>query len=193
LHQPLEAVTVTQPKEGRQTVQKTLVLDQGYQPHRVVNWQRAVMMLFEGKCEIVEEYDEEIRSVSISIKMPAVVRLLGRIRGRHQVVKFSRINVATRDDFSCQYCRRKLPLARLTYDHVLPRSQGGKTEWQNIVMACYSCNEKKANRTPAQAKMALCKAPVRPAFLPAITMRFELTGIPDTWASWLCSLASEAR
>ena len=71
---------------------RTLVLDQGYQPHRIVSWQRAVTMLFSGVVEIVEEYDEDIRSVSITIKMPAVVRLLRRI-GRKRSVKFSRINV----------------------------------------------------------------------------------------------------
>ncbi|MCZ2109143.1 MAG: hypothetical protein LC118_06205 [Dehalococcoidia bacterium] len=82
----------------------TLVLDQGYQPHRIVSWQRAVHMIFDGKVEVVSEYDDEIRSISITIKMPAVVRLLSRVRGRKQMVKFSRINVATRDGFTCQYC-----------------------------------------------------------------------------------------
>ena len=80
---------------------RTLVLDMGYQPHRIVCWQRAVTMLFEGKVEVVEEYDEDIRSVSITIKMPAVVRLLRAISGRKKAIKFSRINVMTRDKFRC--------------------------------------------------------------------------------------------
>jgi 5-methylcytosine-specific restriction endonuclease McrA len=164
---------------------KTLVLDQGYQPHRVVSWQRAVTMWWDGKCEIVEEYDEDIRSVTFTIKMPAVVRLLQRVRGKKQAVKFSRINVATRDNMTCQYCSDKLPLSKLTYDHVVPRSQGGKTLWENIVMACYGCNEKKADRTPAQAKMPLKKVPVKPAFLPVISMRFETGSCPDLWRSWI--------
>ncbi len=166
-------------------MQNTLVLDQGYQPHRIVHWQRAVIMFFEGKVEVLEEYDEDIRSVSITIKMPAVVRLLGRVRGRKQAVKFSRMNVATRDSFKCQYCGDKHTLSKLTYDHVVPRSQGGRTTWENIVMACYPCNERKANRTPEQAKMKLLKHPVKPAFLPVVTMRFNTSSIPDAWVSWI--------
>ncbi|MGB9340806.1 MAG: HNH endonuclease, partial [Polyangiales bacterium] len=129
---------------------RTLVLDQGYQPHRIISWQRAVCMIFDGKVEVVEEYDEDIRSVSITIKMPAVVRLLRTIMGRKRAIKFSRINVAMRDDFKCQYCGVRHRLRGLTYDHVVPKSQGGKTNWENIVMACYSCNEKKGHHTPHQ-------------------------------------------
>ena len=106
---------------------RTLVLDLGYQPLRIVSWQRAVTMLFEGKVEVVEEYDEDIRSVSVTIKMPAVVRLLRALRGRKKAVKFSRINVMTRDRFRCQYCGLQLPMSRLNYDHVVPRSQNSKT------------------------------------------------------------------
>lgn len=163
----------------------TLVLDRGYQPHRIVSWQRAVTMLFQGKVEIVEEYDEDIRGVTITIKMPAVVRLLGKIRGKRSI-KFSRINVAMRDSFSCMYCGNKLPLRKLTYDHVVPRSRGGKTRWENIVMACYPCNERKANQTPAEARMKLIKTPVKPSWLPVVGFRVEATmSIPDQWANWL--------
>lgn len=163
----------------------TLVLDQGYQPHRVVSWQRAVHMLFDGKVEVVSTYDDDIRSVSITIKMPAVVRLLSRVRGKRTSVKFSRINVATRDEMRCQYCSVRLPLSKLTYDHVVPRAQGGRTVWENIVMACYPCNEAKANRTPAQAGMTLRKAPAKPAYLPVVSLRFSLQDVPSAWASWL--------
>lgn len=163
---------------------RTLVLDQGYQPHRIVSWQRAVHMIFDGKVEVVEEYDEDIRSVYITIKMPAVVRLLGRIT-RRRAVKFSRINVATRDDFRCQYCGTKLPLKQLTYDHITPRAQGGKTNWTNIVMACYPCNEGKGNRTPAQARMRLLKEPLKPKTLPVIRFRIDpAASIPEAWMNW---------
>lgn len=165
-------------------MQQVLVLDQGYQPHRVVSWQRAVCMWFESKVEILEEYDEEIRSVSFSMKMPAVVRLLHRIRGTKRAVKFSRINVATRDDYTCQYCGVKKSLSKLTYDHVKPRSQGGRTTWENIVCACYPCNEHKAARTPAEAGMRLRRTPVKPTFLPVITMRFDTGSVPDLWRSY---------
>lgn len=165
---------------------RTLVLDQGYQPHRIVSWQRAVIMLFDGKVEVVEEYDEAIRSVSITIKIPAVVRMLRAVRGRRRAIKFSRINVATRDDFRCQYCSNKFVLRRLTYDHVVPRSRGGRTTWENIVMACYPCNEAKRNRTPEQAGMQLRKQPVKPSWLPVIAFHVDAThSIPDAWANWL--------
>jgi 5-methylcytosine-specific restriction endonuclease McrA len=151
---------------------RTLVLDQGYQPHRVVSWQRAITMLFDGKVEVVEEYEHDVRSVTFTIKMPAVVRLLRAVRGKRGV-KFSRINVATRDGFRCQYCGRKLPLSKLTYDHVVPRSQGGKTRWENIVMACYDCNGRKGDRTPTQAGMRIDKLPVKPQWLPVVAFRID--------------------
>lgn len=163
---------------------RTLVLDQGYQPHRVVSWQRAVTMLFRGVAEVVEEYDEEIRSVTLVIKTPAVIRLLRRL-GRKRCVKFSRINVLTRDGFKCCYCGQRLPMRKLTYDHVLPRSQGGRTVWENIVSACYDCNERKGDRTPEQAKMRLRKPPVKPNSLPVVAFRVEGESIPDLWASYL--------
>lgn len=166
-------------------MERTLVLDQGYQPHRIVSWQRAVTMLFAGKVEVVEEYDEDIRSISVSIKMPAVVRLLRSLRGRKRPIKFSRINVMTRDKFRCQYCGRKFPMSKLSFDHVIPRCQGGKTEWTNIVTACYPCNDRKANKTPEQARMKLRTKPKRPSSLPVLAFYVSTNSIPDAWASWV--------
>lgn len=165
---------------------RTLVLDRGYQPHRIVSWRRAITMLFDGKAEVVEEYDEEVyRSTTLVIKMPAVVRLLNKLT-RKRGVKFSRINVATRDGFACQYCGAKRSLSKLNYDHVVPRSQGGKTCWENIVMACYECNSRKRDRTPEQAGMALRKQPVRPKSLPIVAFRIDqVDSLPDAWASWV--------
>ncbi len=164
---------------------RTLVLDQGYQPHRVVSWQRAITMFFAGKVEVVEEYEDDIRSVSFTIKMPAVVRLLRAVRGQRGV-KFSRINVATRDDFRCQYCGDRLPLSKLTYDHVVPRCHGGQTRWENIVMACRPCNGRKAHRTPVQAGMRLLKHPIKPDWLPLLAFRIESSAhVPGAWANWL--------
>ena len=165
---------------------RVLVLDQGYQPHRVISWERAVGMLFAGKVEVVEEYDEDIRSVSLTIKMPAVVRLLRALRHGARAVKFSRIHVAMRDEFRCQYCGRTDALRRLTYDHVVPRSQGGTACWGNIVMACRQCNGRKGSRTPEQAGMRLLHAPVRPQWLPIVAFRIEGGAtIPEAWRSWL--------
>ncbi len=165
---------------------RTLVLDQGYQPHIIVRWQRAITMLFDRKVEVVEEYAQDIRSVSLTLKMPAVVRLLRAFRARKRRVRFSRLNVATRDGFRCQYCGDKLPLPSLTYDHVVPRSQGGRTTWENIVMACYACNAAKRDRTPRRAGMRLRKQPVKPKWLPAVAFRMDPSSrFPEAWASWL--------
>lgn len=166
-------------------MQQTLVLTTTYQPHKIVSWQKAVTMIFLGKVEVLEEYDEEIRSVSITIRMPAVVRLLRVLRGKSRGLKFSRINVMTRDGFRCQYCGQKRPMRELTYDHVVPRSQGGRTTWENIVTACYECNREKSGRTPAQAGMKLRTVPVKPKHLPTVTLRFDLGSMPDAWASWV--------
>lgn len=165
---------------------RTLVLDQGYQPHRVVSWQRAVTMLFAGKVEVLEAYDEEVRSPSISLGMPAVVRLLRALRARRHRIRFSRMNVALRDDFRCQYCSTKLPLRELTFDHVVPRTRGGKTTWENVVMACRPCNGRKGARTPVDAGMTLRKPPLRPRYLPAATFQVQLGGdVPDAWTQWV--------
>ena len=165
---------------------RTLILDLGYQPHRIVSWQRAVTMLFQGKVEVVEEYDEIVYSGrTLVLRMPAVVRLLQRVT-RRKAVRFSRMNVLARDNWTCQYCGHRFPTRQLNYDHVIPRSQGGKTGWENIVTACYGCNDRKANRTPRQAGMRLLRQPVKPTSLPVIALHFDPAGsIPEAWANWV--------
>ncbi len=164
---------------------QTLVLDYAYRPHKIVSWERAVTLFFLGKVQVVEEYDEEIRSVSISIRMSAVVRLMRAIRGPKRGVRFSRINILARDGWRCQYCSRKLPISRLNYDHVLPRARGGRTIWENIVTACYPCNQRKGDRTPEEAGMRLRHAPTRPAWLPITLLRLDTRDVPDRWATYL--------
>lgn len=164
---------------------QTLILDLGYQPHRIVSWQRAITMLFQGKVELIEEYNEIIYSKTYIIKMPAVVRLLRKVT-RKKVVRFSRMNVLTRDDWRCQYCGVQCPTDDLNYDHVIPRSQGGQTVWENIVTACYPCNARKGDRTPEKAGMRLRKKPYKPQSLPVVVFRFDKRdSIPDAWASWI--------
>jgi len=171
---------------------ETLVLNAGYEPVARVHWQRAVALLFQGKVEVVEEYvDKEVRAVTFTIKMPSVVRFLRAIRGKKKAVKFSRQNVYARDGARCQYCQIKVARNEATYDHVVPRAHGGKTTWENIVIACVPCNQKKGGRTPAQAKMQLRTPPVRPKKLPdviSITFTFQ-PGMPDSWRTWLRDVA----
>jgi 5-methylcytosine-specific restriction endonuclease McrA len=172
---------------------ETLILTQGYLPHRIVGWQKAITMLVIGKVEVVETYDEVIRSVSLSLRMPAVVRLTRKVRHHDPKVRFSRINVLTRDGFRCQYCGVKQLARDLTLDHVVPRSQGGAATWTNIVAACRACNGKKANRTPEQAGMKLLSRPVRPKTLPNATWRARDGGaLPTAWKPWVLWTSGDA-
>jgi 5-methylcytosine-specific restriction endonuclease McrA len=151
---------------------QVLVLDQSCRPHNIVGLRKAIGYLVKGKAEVVEEYDEEIRAMTLRFKVPAVLRLLNRITAR--------------DNFSCQYCGTKHVMKDLTFDHVVPRVQGGKTTWENIVAACRRCNNVKGPRTPEQAGMPLLSKPKRPWSAPEIYIRLELRGnVPDLWATHL--------
>lgn len=167
---------------------ETLVLNATYHPVARIPWQRAITLLFLGKVEVVEEYeDKTIRSVTFEVKMPSVVRFLRMLKRRKPVVRFSRENVYARDNGQCQYCGKKVARPEATYDHVVPRSHGGGTHWENIVIACVPCNQHKGGRTPEQAKMKLKTVPVKPSKLPdsvRITFAFH-KGMPSAWANWL--------
>jgi 5-methylcytosine-specific restriction endonuclease McrA len=164
---------------------QVLVLTQQYQPHKIISWQRAITLMFGDKVEVLETYDEEISSVSITIKMPSVIRLLRAVRGSKRVVKFSRINILTRDQFRCQYCGQKFEMKALSYDHVVPRSQGGRTTWENVVVACTPCNSRKGDRTPERAGMKLRTRPAKPTSLPISMLRFDRRDVHDTWATYV--------
>lgn len=164
---------------------QTLVLSQSYEPIRIVSWQRAITLLFLGKCEVIEEYDRDVKTTSLIIKIPSVVRLLNVFRRRRKPVKFSRVNIYGRDNYTCQYCGQKKSIAVLTYDHVVPRAQGGKTIWSNIVTACATCNGKKANRTPEQAGMKLRRRPMQPAASPALVVTVSKEAVPDAWRDYV--------
>lgn len=162
----------------------TLVLTNAYEPVARVSWQRAVTLLWEGKVEVIEEYESRtVRSVTIELKVPSIIRFLNTIRRRKPAVKFSRENVYSRDHGSCQYCLKKVPRDEATYDHVLPKAQGGQTTWTNVVIACTPCNQKKGGRTPEQARMHLRSHPVKPDHV-ANTMKLTFLfdkNVPQSW------------
>lgn len=166
-------------------MQQTLLVDLGYAPVKVIPWQRAIQLMFLGKAEVIEEYDQEVRSTSIVIKIPAVVRLLRAFKRHKKPVKFSRVNIYARDNYRCQYCGEKKPIGELTYDHVVPRAQGGKTTWTNIVSCCQECNAHKANRTPAQARMKLRKEPTQPMGVPSLVVEVSRESVPAAWRDYL--------
>lgn len=163
---------------------RTLILDTSWQPCEIVGWRRAIGLLFRGKVEVVEEYEEEIRSVSLALRLPAVVRLADAIR-RKRKIRFSRRHVLIRDGFRCQYCGAKLPAEKLTLDHVLPKARGGRTTWENLVAACAPCNRKKGAKNPRWAGMTLRTRPEKPTWLPFATSRLDLGSIPELWRSWI--------
>lgn len=164
---------------------QTLLLSAGYEPIRVVSWQRAITLLSLGKIEVLEEYDTEIRSPTVVFKMPAVVRFLRVFKRYRKPVKFSRVNIYARDNYSCQYCAKKLKAAELTFDHVLPRSRGGKTNWENIVAACQRCNREKGSRTPREASMKLLATPTRPDWVPVLSLPLHPKNAPEAWRDYL--------
>lgn len=165
---------------------QTLVLDVGYRPIQRVPWETAIVWVLEKAVEVVDEHpDRYINTVSWRVSMPSVVRFLRPI-SRKRAIKFSRHNIYTRDHRRCQYCGQRCTRDRFTYDHVVPRSQGGRTEWTNVVVACVPCNQRKAGRTPAQARMHLSQAPVKPKKLPdAGPELYYQPGMPESWKTWL--------
>jgi 5-methylcytosine-specific restriction endonuclease McrA len=188
---------------------QTLILTQGYRPHDIVDWKDAVVRMFSGKIEVVAQYDEiltvigrnhlatfpELRRAlrqvigtdteSITIKVPAVAVLRHKVRSFKTGTKYSKKNVCLRDQFKCQYCGNQLPLSQLEVEHVVPRDQGGKTNWTNIVMACTKCNSFKANRTPEQAGMVLLSVPVQPKTLPLSGPTIDVDQAPKEWLPFL--------
>jgi 5-methylcytosine-specific restriction endonuclease McrA len=166
---------------------QTLVLNSTFEPILVVSWQKAIQLLFQGKVEVIEESSHEVRTVRISIRIPAVLRLLKFVpthRG-HQLVRFSRMNVFLRDSHRCQYCGGKFNRNHLTLDHVIPVVQGGRKSWDNIVTACKPCNQKKGGKTPQQASMKLVRKPEEPHWLPRASFSLGITITPESWKIYL--------
>jgi 5-methylcytosine-specific restriction endonuclease McrA len=163
----------------------TLLLNVTYEPLRIISWQKAITLLTLGKVEVIEEYDREIHSISFSIQLPSVVRLLYLVKRCQQEVKFSRRNIYARDNGRCQYCGTHLQPKEITYDHVIPKSHGGNTTWENVVTACITCNSKKANRTPKQARMKLRKTPKKPHWQNFLRLTIGVKQTPDSWRDYL--------
>lgn len=141
-----------------------LLLNASYEPMAVVGLRHAIGLLYLRKAETVEADGVVIRSPSVSFPAPSVLRLIRYVSPGARRIKFNRKNVLRRDGYRCQYCGRIS--TDLTIDHVLPIALGGKHSWENVVACCHECNNKKADRTPAEAKMTLLSRPKEPAFLP---------------------------
>jgi 5-methylcytosine-specific restriction endonuclease McrA len=163
-----------------------LVLNRSYLPVHVTTARRAFSLIFSGSALAVscdyETFDfdawvrrepdrsatEEVGTPSGRIRVPRVIVLkhFDRVPRRH--VRYSRLNIFARDKFTCQYCGRKPARSELNLDHVIPRSLGGRTNWENVVASCVDCNRRKGGRTPTQARLRLLRQPMRPRWTPLV-------------------------
>lgn len=141
---------------------RVLVLNASYEPLQVTSVKRAMTLLQYGVAEVLESSEHVIRSPGSVWRVPSVIRLRRYVRRpRVHPVPFNRRNVLRRDTFVCQYCGSR---EELTLDHVMPRSRGGRHNWENVVTACRNCNQRKGDRTPEEAAMPLRVKPCAPTF-----------------------------
>jgi 5-methylcytosine-specific restriction endonuclease McrA len=131
-----------------------------------------------------QEEDDWVRTATSEIQVPRVIRLLGYEKLPRQTVKFNRRNIFARDHNQCQYCGKKFPTTDLSLDHIVPRSQGGVSTWENIVCACINCNVKKGGRTPKQAHMTLIRKPEKPKRSPLLNLKMTLNKY-QSWKTFL--------
>jgi 5-methylcytosine-specific restriction endonuclease McrA len=161
-----------------------LVLNRLYQPVNVTTVRRAFSLLYQGVARAIDKefqtFDFEswaalsaemhdpdvVHTISRRIRIPRVIILQVYDRFPRVNVRFSRQNIYLRDKLTCQYCGKKFQRSDLNLDHVIPRSRGGRTTWENIVCSCVACNLKKGGRTPSEASMRLLKRPSRPKWSP---------------------------
>ena len=138
----------------------------------------------QSRCETKGPYDDWIRSVNFEIQVPRVIRLLEYDRVPKQRLHLNRRNVLARDGHACQYCGRHFPNHQLSLDHVVPRSRGGTSTWENVVCACLQCNIRKGGRTPKEARMTLVRRPFRPVRNPLLLMKLSNPRYA-IWQAWL--------
>jgi len=137
-----------------------LVLNQNYEPFNICRVRRAVVLLYGGKAEMLENGSGFIHSANSIFPLPSVIRLASMIKRPRPERRLTRLEVFNRDQYTCQYCGKET--RQITIDHVIPRHQGGEHVWENVASACVACNRRKAGRTPEQARMRLICRPSTP-------------------------------
>ncbi|MBU2962670.1 HNH endonuclease [Citreicella sp. C3M06] len=154
-----------------------------YYPLSLWPWQEAVKAAFLDRVDIIAEYDEIVRSPSMTLKIPSVVVLKDYVKPRKRVA-FTRFNLFLRDEFRCQYCGSK---GDLTFDHVVPRASGGITSWENVVAACAPCNLRKGSKSLRRANMSLRKPPRQPSAseLMNVGRKFPPGHLHESWMDYL--------
>lgn len=159
-----------------------LVLNQGYEPLNICHLRRALALVMEGRAEMLEDGAGYIRTSHQAFAIPSVIKLDHMVRKPGIERKLTRVGIFHRDDYRCQYCGKKVTL---TIDHVIPRFQGGRHTWENMVAACVPCNRRKAGRTPEQANMKLAKPPVKPKTGYAFYIPQRYQDYLDIWVKYL--------
>ena len=159
------------------------MLNASYEPLNVTTVRRAHVLVFKGKAEVIEELTQQLHSATDTYPWPHVIRLVAYVRVPRAVQrKISRRALFARDEWSCVYCGTSS--GRLTLDHVLPRSRGGDSVWENVVTACSPCNLKKGDRLPEEASMTMRRLPRPPA--PVLFIRLAApTSLPTSWQPYL--------
>ena len=145
-----------------------MVLNADYQPLSYFplslwGWQNTIRAVFLDRVNIVAEYENSVNSSNFSMKLPSVISLKKYIPLKKRI-PFTRFNLFLRDHFKCQYCDLKFKASELTFDHVVSRANGGSTDWNNVVSACFKCNNKKGSLNFKDANMKLIKTPKKPTF-----------------------------
>jgi 5-methylcytosine-specific restriction endonuclease McrA len=167
---------------------RVLVLNATYEPINVCTVRRATVLLLKGKAEIVEHSDEALHSERFSFERPLVVRLIAYVRIPRDIHrrKITRKAVLARDAWTCQYCGEQRN--GLTVDHVIPRSRGGKSVWENIVASCAPCNRRKGNRLPREISMHPRTVPKPPG--PTVFIRVAAPRLPASWEPYMAAAAA---
>ncbi len=158
-----------------------LVLNQNYQPLNVCNVRRAMVLLDRGKAELLVNGRGELRTPSVVLVAPSVIRLILMVRRPVLERRLSRREIFARDGYTCQYCGKES--RSLTLDHVIPRFRGGVHSWENVVAACISCNHRKASRSPKEAGMTLRRQPRAPR--PNPYYQFHRRTLQEEWRQFI--------
>jgi len=160
-----------------------LVLNQNYEPLNICRVRRAVILVYRGKAEMLENGTGFIHTASDIFSVPSVIRLAYMIKRPRPQPKLTRVEVFNRDQYTCQYCGKETQ--QLTLDHVIPRYLGGEHTWGNVVSACVSCNRHKAGRTPEQAGMRLLCLPSPPRRRVFLNIPYHYLQAQSQWQRYL--------
>lgn len=173
-------------EDGQRLMQTpVLVLNATYEPINVTAARRAVVLVLKGVATTEEENGAFVHSARLTIRIPSVIRLTEFRRIPHQTRALSRKNILLRDRQTCQFCGRVLPAHELTLDHVIPRSRGGHTDWDNLVASCHACNNLKGDHLPEEVGLKLLRPP-RPFTLHTSRQIMRMLGrSDDRWRKYL--------